>query len=408
MAGSCHEDDSVVGMPFLLLMSWTGSLPPLVDYELAHSLVTAVLRDNLKLLLKQQQGQVQAQHQAGYGPAYGNTVYGNVHGFEPTAAEAQPPLTLEEVVAALAAQPVVLPVRQPAQQHQQPGLEQGAEQAGLEVVAAEFTSRQPAGHHGDDQGQGAAARDAAADGNEAAASSVEATQPLSTGMSEGLQAADGTEQLQQEQKAHAEGSLGAASAGSGPESGSSSGSSVQGQAQGPMPPAATQRREPSAADLVSGQSGWGGVLNQALQGAASGLGRALRAGAAKAVEVATRIDPTGMHTDQEQPPPPPQQQQQSTQVLDYARQQQQQQQVHSGRELSVQAAGVQARGTDAFGVQTRGVQAAGVAVVGTQAVGSMERGTQAAGVRDTAAQADPPPPHYLLQAAMAAGEVTTE
>lgn len=67
----------------------------------------------------------------------------------------------------------------------------------------------------------------------------------------------------------------------------------------------------------------------------------------------------------------------------------------AGLALVVQAHGVQGRGTQAHGVDDRCTQAHAVQDVGTQA----------AGVKDSGSQADPPPPHYLLQAALAAGGV---
>lgn len=79
------------------------------------------------------------------------------------------------------------------------------------------------------------------------------------------------------------------------------------------------------------------------------------------------------------------------------------------RSQGVQSRGVQAHGAEARGVQAHGVveeravQAHGAETRGTQAVGVQERGLQAAGVMDSASQADAPPPHYLLQAALAAG-----
>ncbi|GLC33264.1 hypothetical protein PLESTM_000042200 [Pleodorina starrii] len=81
----------------------------------------------------------------------------------------------------------------------------------------------------------------------------------------------------------------------------------------------------------------------------------------------------------------------------------------SGAAYGMQARGVQAHGAEARGVQAygvveaRAVQAYGAEARGTQAVGAQERGTQAAGVMDSSSQADPPLPHYLLQAALAAG-----
>ncbi|GLC73025.1 hypothetical protein PLESTF_001323600 [Pleodorina starrii] len=86
----------------------------------------------------------------------------------------------------------------------------------------------------------------------------------------------------------------------------------------------------------------------------------------------------------------------------------------SRSDQAVQAYGMQARGVQAHGAEARGVQAYGVVEAravqaygaearGTQAVGAQERGTQAAGVMDSSSQADPPLPHYLLQAALAAG-----
>ncbi|GIM00833.1 hypothetical protein Vretimale_5742 [Volvox reticuliferus] len=70
----------------------------------------------------------------------------------------------------------------------------------------------------------------------------------------------------------------------------------------------------------------------------------------------------------------------------------------------VQAHGAEARGVQAYGVvEARAVQAHGMEARGTQAAGVQERGTQAAGIMDSSSQADPPLPHYLLQASLASG-----
>ncbi|EFJ49289.1 hypothetical protein VOLCADRAFT_104388 [Volvox carteri f. nagariensis] len=79
-------------------------------------------------------------------------------------------------------------------------------------------------------------------------------------------------------------------------------------------------------------------------------------------------------------------------------------QAHGVQARGVQAHGAEARAVQAHGVvEARGIQAHGMAARAIQAAGVQERATQAAGVMDRSSQADPPPPHYLLQAAMMAG-----
>ncbi|GIL44800.1 hypothetical protein Vafri_2281 [Volvox africanus] len=79
-------------------------------------------------------------------------------------------------------------------------------------------------------------------------------------------------------------------------------------------------------------------------------------------------------------------------------------QAHGVQGRGVQAHGAEARGVQAHGiVEARAVQAHGMEARGIQAAGVQERGTQAAGIMDRSSQADPPVPHYLLQAALAAG-----
>ncbi|GFR48555.1 hypothetical protein Agub_g10454 [Astrephomene gubernaculifera] len=331
-----------------------GMVPPLVDWELSQRLVREVLLDNLRGLLSRQEPS--RQQDAAVGPG---------------AEEREP--TLEEVVAALVAAPV-LPswLQSVPQEQQQLLLQQGAGEPAEQQGWRQGPQQQPS--DGAAGVEVTAGSDKDADGGGLAGNVAQDEPPAGVAFVDSNLTGCAADSGSHEAEVAGMAGAGAASDDAAPSedllvaAAEASFSSLV-----PTPTAAAQ-----AAPQYSA-----GSMQTSSTGSVVQTGASVVAGAQGSQSQALAL--AGQSSGQVRVPT-------SAGV-----------QAHGVQARGVQAHAVNSQGVQAYATEGRGVQAYAVEGRATQATGVQERATQAAGVMDSSSQADPPPPHYLLQAAMAAG-----